>query len=125
MQGVSQKKFQEKNWLHFPKEPSKSDPLLVQWSGVTLIRASKYHTLHTNAHNIVNSIASGVKQHLFGQSLHPSYHCILFGPPLLQSTILGPHKNHSPPSLVHQVVIIHRCWFSTLVDHVKPQYALT
>ena len=41
-----------------------------------------------------------------GQSQHPTYHCILFGPPLLQLAILGPHKNHSTPSLVHQYNIV-------------------
>ena len=42
-------------------------------------------------------IASGVKQHLSNHALHPTYHCILLGPPILQSTILDPHKNHSTP----------------------------
>jgi hypothetical protein len=47
-----------------------------------------------NAHKIINStapksIASGLKQHLFGLSLHHTYHFILLGPPLFQLAILS------------------------------------
>ena len=38
---------------------------------------------------------SGVKQHLSG------HHCIPFGPSFLQLAILGLHKKHIIPSLVH------------------------
>ena len=41
-------------------------------------------------------IASGVKQHLFVNSLHP------FWTTTLQLAILGPRKNHSTPSIVQQ-----------------------
>ena len=44
---------------------------------------------------------NGVKHDICGQSLHPTYHRILFEPPLLQLTILDLHKNHSTPSPVH------------------------
>jgi hypothetical protein len=55
-------------------------------------------------------IVSGVKQHLFDQSLQPTYHCIIFGPPLLKATILDPHKNHSTLGLSATILVIHRFW---------------
>ena len=49
-------------------------------------------------------ISSGVKQ-----VLHPAYDNILFGPPLLAVTILGPHKNQFTPSL-HSAPLQH-LWY--------------
>ena len=46
-------------------------------------------------------IASGVKQTIYGQSLHSTYHYILFGSPFLKLASLGPHKNDSTPGVVH------------------------
>jgi hypothetical protein len=34
-------------------------------------------------------ITSGIKQHLYSQSLHPTYHCIHFGLLPLQAVIYG------------------------------------
>ena len=73
---------------------------------VTLVWASKYPPLHANAHKMVNLVAPNCdcqvmwnEINLFGQSLHQAYHCILSKPPLLQWTILGPHKNYPTPRL--------------------------
>ena len=52
-------------------------------------------------------IPSGVKRVLSGQSLHPTYHYVLYGPPLLLLTNFDPHNNHSTPSRA-LVVIVHR-----------------
>ena len=90
------------NQLHFPKEASQSNPLFCTLeSPLSILLCIQIHTKWlTQWHPKV--IASGVKQHLSNQSMHPTYHCILFGPPLLQLAISGPHKNHSTPSLLHQ-----------------------
>ena len=52
---------------------------------------------------------------------YPTNHCILSRPPLLQTVILGPHKNHSPLHLMHPgsvVVAIHHCPF--YCSHLRP-----
>jgi hypothetical protein len=78
--------------IHYVFPMASQSPYL--WSRVSLIWSPEYPTLDMNAHKIINStapksLASGLKQHLFGQSLHHTYHCILFGPPLFQLAILS------------------------------------
>ena len=57
-------------------------------------------------------IASGVKQHLLGYVLHP------FKEPLLKLVILGPRKNHSTLSLVHQLWSFTIFGFYTLLSFI-------
>ena len=88
-------------YLQIFKDASKSNPYL--YTRVFLIRASKYPTLYMNAHKRLTqwhpkATASGVKHHLSGQSLHPTYHSILFGPPLLLLAFSGLNKNLFTPS---------------------------
>ena len=61
-------------------------------------------------------IPSVLKHDLSDQSLHPTYHCIRFRPPLLHWAILSPHKNHPTPNLMHWYWSFTIVRFSTLKD---------
>ena len=91
--------FHVNNWLHLLKVASKSNLLLVQQSLSNLsIKVSDFCIRMptkrlTQLHPKV--IASGVKQHLSSQSLHPFQATTFYNQPFS-------HKNLSTPSLAHQ-----------------------
>ena len=69
------------NYSHFPKRQESQTPFFD--NGVSLNQASKYPTLHTNAHKTVNSMAPKVTPSGVKQDLSPK-HRIHFKPSLLQ-----------------------------------------
>ena len=69
-----------------------------------------------------------MKCDIFNQPLHPPYPCILFGPSLLQSTILNPNTYPFTPSLMHQqqsstilpcFYLHHMCFFTAWACWIK------
>jgi hypothetical protein len=84
----------------------KSNPLLVQKRLPHLsIQVFLYACKNANKSNWLNGnpkvTSSDVKYDISNQSLHQAFHCILFGPQLLQVTISGVNKNHSTPNPMH------------------------
>ena len=104
---VSKIDFLVDNWLYFSQEASKSDhaTCVVELSLPDLsIKLSFFAfecTRDVELDGTQKCSQVGVKHDLCGQSPHLAYHCTPFGPSFLQSAILGPHENHSTPSLVH------------------------
>ena len=79
-------------------------PNLYLYNRVSLIRASNILCIQMHTKYLTQCcpkvIPSGVKLSLLGHSLHPTRHCILFGPTLLQLAIMGPHNNQFTPNTV-------------------------
>lgn len=76
---------------------------LCCYSRVSLLWASNYHAMFTNAHNTVTgaqkAIPGCVKHDLPDQSLHLAYHCILFK----SSVFLDTHKS-APRVVIHYIL---------------------
>ena len=118
--------FLVKTQLHFPKEASELTPLLVQQSPCFEHRFILLCILHTQRRLSLKSTrpksdpkwcetSSFQPIVASGQSLHPAYHYILFGPPSLSLAIFGSTQESFYSQSSASIMVIHRFPFSTYI----------